>query len=236
MSRRTLVDLAQRHCGCAFKEGQRGVDLGVPIFAKEPLMLLVQVKNRQDQQSPDKDSSEACLKMLPSYAFNRSDIDSKNLPTWDKNCVLLYMQLGAAQASVVFEGPKLTNPLQIYGLSARCLSNEVLKALKVLLQGQVNLERFLREFRVSDDTNEVWPNYLKAHHKSWPFVNDKKFAHPDFNVEDRSVRKRRRSSTIMEVAVPKGLKVQQVSRIKIVLYSFESKTRENHTNSFPSRK
>jgi len=170
MSKQVLVDLAQRHCGCGFQEGQVGADFGVPIFAKDPSMLLVQVKNLRSDPAANKNSDHICQMLLPSEAFAYSEVVKSELPKWDQGCVRVYMQLGAASPSAtcrsVSDGG--ARPLQLFGLGARCLPDDVRDRLSLLLHGRVDLESYLEQLDMAN--LQPRPGHLDLLRDAWPFV------------------------------------------------------------------
>jgi len=173
MSKQVLVDLAQRHCGCGFEEGLKGADFGVPIFAEHPSMMMIQVKNLSSNKAANNHSDQACRGLLPSEAFEDSYVSKSELPTWDEGCVRIYMQLGAPIPSAVcrsvdFGTKPLAKPLQLFGLGARCLSEEIRDSLAVLLSGRVNLETYLDMFEEADVRPR--PRYMDLIRRGWPFV------------------------------------------------------------------
>jgi len=173
MSKQILVDLAQRHCGCGFEEGLKGADFGIPIFAEHPSMMMIQVKNLSSNKAANNHSDQACRDLLPSEAFEDSDVSKSELPTWDAGCVRIYMQLGAPIPSAVCRSveigtEQLAKPLQLFGLGARCLSEEIRDSLRVLLCGRVDLETYLDMFEEADVSPR--PRYMDLIRRGWPFV------------------------------------------------------------------
>ena len=188
ISKRILFDLAQRHCGCAFKEFQQGADLGIPIFAESPSMLLFQIKNLRGNPAVSDSSDQTCRQLLPSRAFATSHVEMSELSTWDKGCVRVYMQLGSAIPFAVCRsvGDSGANPLQLFGLGARCLSEKVRDSLSVLLLGQVDLDSFLDSFDEFYDKPrcDPRPTYLTFLRYAFPFLISLDI---DYNLKRKSL-------------------------------------------------
>jgi hypothetical protein len=150
----TIVQLAERHCGAAFRDRQPGVDLVVPIFAERTAALLVQVKSLCRQETPCPAADEACASMLPSGALREDRFDDGELAALDSSCVRVYFQLGSSQPSAVCKPDPQRDPesgafaLQLFGLASRCLRQDGVDLtwpLQALLTTSHQLEGFLRD-------------------------------------------------------------------------------------------
>jgi hypothetical protein len=149
----TIVRLAARHCGASFRDYQRGCDLFVPIMAKILAVFLVQVKNLRDQESECILSGSCCVNMMPSIALTDVKFNEHEMSELDTNCVRLYFQIGASTPSAVCTDVRSgkdapihqasAKPIQIFGLGARCLSEEQQSFLRVLADTDHGLDTFI---------------------------------------------------------------------------------------------
>ena len=175
----TNCRLAERHCGAFFKDRQPGIDAVVPIVAPVPAMFAVQIKNRDEQGQA---STKIRERMNPSFAFKNQKIPEKDLLELDKNCVKVFLQLGAGvkPACCNSEGP-----LQIFGLSSRCLSEPVVCALEILLDATNSIESFVLDQKAAsevDGSNLPFPDDLSIIRRILPFVIDNKPQWNDLTV------------------------------------------------------
>ncbi len=179
MSLDTNTALAERHCGALFKARQPGVDVIVPIIAPVPAMVIFQIKNLAAQGTA---SAEIDNLMNPSIAFNDQKILHSELVDLDKNCVRVYMQLGANKFSAdCIKG----GALHIYGLSSRCLSTPVACALEMLLEANNCIESFVLDQTAVLETNISpfpLPDDIKVIRRILPFVIDNKPQWNDLTV------------------------------------------------------
>ena len=74
---------------------QPGVDAVAPIISSNSAMVLFQFKNLAAE---GKASAELSSGMYPSSSLADQKISDKDLLELDKNCVRVYMQLGANKA------------------------------------------------------------------------------------------------------------------------------------------
>jgi hypothetical protein len=183
----TIVRLAARHCGASFRDNQRGCDLFVPIMAELLAVLHIQVKNWRDQEKACVPSGNCCINMLPSIALVDDKFDTAELAELDQNCVRLYFQIGASTPSVtssdVRAGKDLpihsasAKPIQIFGLGARCLSEEQKSFLRVLADTDRGLDTYLnlqKKNRLATEHNAMPdPVSLQRIRKELPFVIDR---------------------------------------------------------------
>ncbi len=146
----TNVMLAERHCGASLTNKQRDVDLIIPIIAKSPAIVLVQTRKYASQEEPCAASHSCCRAMLPSKALAGEKMSETELEELDENCVRIYMQLGAKKGHASYgPGAKIlrndttAKPLQIFGLSSRCLEKDVRFSLQKLVNSEHNLDSFL---------------------------------------------------------------------------------------------
>ena len=175
LGRRVIVEMAERHCGVVFREGQRGVDFGVPIMlnGKGTLAMLLGQVNNYSKQARGEFANVVCKKMLPTNAFSDDLFSHEQLSNFDKNCVRLMMQVGAPQtlAAVGEEVQGISPALEIYGVCSRCLSQEVIDALSVLLDGRYDLESFVE---ASEEEQQLLVSEnMESMRTSWPFVIDR---------------------------------------------------------------
>ena len=175
----TNCRLAERHCGAFFKGRQPGIDAVVPIVAPVPAMFAVQIRNRDEQGQA---STKIRERMNPSFAFKNQKIPEKDLLELDKNCVKVFLQLGAdvKPACCNSEGP-----LQIFGLSSRCLSEPVVCALEILLDATNSIESFVLDQKAAsevDGSNLPFPDDLSIMRQILPFVIDNKPQWNDLTV------------------------------------------------------
>jgi hypothetical protein len=75
---------------------QPGVDAVVPIISSVSAMVLFQFKNLAEQ---GKASAEVSSAMCPRVSLANQKISESELLELDKNCVRVYMQLGAEEGS-----------------------------------------------------------------------------------------------------------------------------------------
>ena len=162
----TNVRLAERHCGASFKGCQPGVDAVIPIIADFAALLLFRFKNYDGQDKPCKASYECADAMMPSHALSGRRISDTELSVLDGNCVRVYMQVGAKDGPAYCgHGPwqaRGAKPLQIFGLSSRCLSKEVRESLSILLDATGSLESKILQQR----------SLLKPYKSTHPFSQD----------------------------------------------------------------
>jgi len=77
---------------------------------------------------------------------------------------------------VVAGGALPSFPLQIFGVTSRCLSPSLRASLSGLLQDNMDWETFIRrESSMETDTTQAWttgpsPRSLEKKRSSWPFV------------------------------------------------------------------
>jgi hypothetical protein len=178
----TNVRLAERHCGGSFMAMQQGVDLILPIIAGSPAFVLFQIKNYTSQDSPSSKSHNCTYDMLPSIAMAGNKLDEAELASLDENCVRVYMQLGAkascASLSPRLEASKLAtaDPVQIFGLSSRCLSQGVRESLQFLIKATNKVELFVLQqkssLNASSKGHHPFPDDVETMRRCFPFVID----------------------------------------------------------------
>ena len=182
----THLQLAERHCGALFKARQPGVDAVIPIIAPVSAMAVFQFKNLNEH---GRASASICSAMKPSFALKNQKISTKDLLELDQNCVRVYMQLGAKEKSAYCNVGG--GPLEIFGLSSRCLSEPVVRALEMLLDASNSLESFVLAQKAASKEGAPFPDDVSTFRKILPFVIDRK---PQWNdltvVELRSVCKK----------------------------------------------
>ena len=182
-----ILHLAERHNGGVLSAGQPGLDLFLPILHSELAAVVIQVKAcaaLTDSNYP----RSAGLKLRPSLAFKKSPLAEEiDLEALDANAVRIYMQVGVMEPSVkyrcnmvkkdVVDGGVLPSfPLQIFGVTSRCLSPSVRATLSGLLQDNIDWETFIwREGHMVSHTNPAVisgpnPRSLEKKRSSWPFV------------------------------------------------------------------
>jgi hypothetical protein len=171
----TLRDLAQRHCGATFIEGQRGADLLIPIISTVPASISIQVKNLSSCQGHCNYTAASCFELLPSR-FLRNDVDQAYGEALDKSSVRLLLQLGARDASVhVNENGKrkASSPkaFEVFGLSPRCLAKAQADSLATLLKGRVDLESYIRRNAELSPNPDAGGSRIR---NAWPFVVDRR--------------------------------------------------------------
>jgi hypothetical protein len=181
----TNVQLAERHCGAAFKAMQAGIDLMVPIIAENPSAFLIQLKNLSSQEVSNPASLRCLAAMLPSFSLSGQKMDSKDLNALDDRCFRLYLQLGASGNS----SHKTQGCLEIFGVESRCLSNPVKIFLQSLLDASKDLESFVLEQIEAQETEGLapYPDKIEEFRQSIPFVIDRS---PEWN--DLTVKQLRR--------------------------------------------
>jgi hypothetical protein len=194
----TNCRLAERHCGAFFKDRQPGIDAVVPIIAPVSAMVAIQIKNRDEQKQA---STKIRERMNPSFAFKNQKIPESELRELDKNCVKVYMQLGADAKPACCNSK---GPLQIFGLSSRCLSEPLVCALEILLDSTNNLELFVLDQKAAlevDGSSFPYPDDVTIIRQILPFIIDKK---PEWNdltvVELKSIFKKN------NLKLPKGIR------------------------------
>ena len=175
----TNVRLAERHCGASFEGWQPGVDLVSPILAKFAALLLFQVKNYYDENKPCKASYQCANSMMPSKALSGRRISDADLRALDEHCVRVYMQVGAQEGPAFCEHGQVSagsaKPLQIFGLSSRCLSKKLKGSLEILLDATGSLESKLWEQKSLLNTikqKHPFPNDIASLRLCMPFVLD----------------------------------------------------------------
>jgi hypothetical protein len=173
-----FLQLAERHVGAALKEGQRGADLLVPIMYPEAL-LMVQVKNYSDEDNPGSFSERACGKLLPSFSFKEDftgESKDTTLKRYDDLCVRVLMQLGSRTPTCTCKAtetePKTqADPIQIFGVNSRCLSEKLRAALQTFVNGRTDLTTMLSESLLkAKDSNSPFPDQVESIGCAWPFV------------------------------------------------------------------
>ena len=160
---------------------QQGVDLILPIIASSHAFALVQIKNYSTQESPCPKSHDCTYDMLPSIAMAGNKMDRAVLASLDENCVRVYMQLGAKAGSAClspFSGlaqPGMAKPLQIFGLSSRCLTESVRDSLRLLMKATHKVEFFVLQQKSLLDASKAhhpFPDDVESMRKCFPFVID----------------------------------------------------------------
>jgi hypothetical protein len=114
------MELAERHCGASFMEGQCGANLVIPIISTSPAFVSIQVKNTISCQKHCKYSAAACYELPPSRVLKKDKVDKKYCDTLDQSSLRPFMELGARVPSVhVTKNSKtrvsLQNALEIFG-------------------------------------------------------------------------------------------------------------------------
>jgi hypothetical protein len=187
----TNVRLAERHCGASFAM-QQGVDLILPIIAKSPAFALFQCKNFTTQDFPCQKSHDCTYDMLPSIAMAGNKLDGVELASLDENCVRVFMQLGAKAGSAILSplsgasNLAIAKPVQIFGLSSRCLSEGVRDSLQLLIKATNKVELFVLQQKSLLDASKAhhpFPDNVESMRKCFPFVID-----PDPRWTDYTVR------------------------------------------------
>jgi len=182
-----ILHLAERHNGGVLSAGQPGLDLYLPILHSELAAVVIQVKacaTLTDSNYP----RSAGVKLRPSVAFKDSPLAGEiDLKTLDTNAVRIYMQVGVIKPSVKYRcnevkkdlvagGALPSFPLQIFGVSSRCLSPSLRASLSGLLQDNIDWETFIRrESYLETHTTPARtagpnPRSLDKKRSSWPFV------------------------------------------------------------------
>ncbi len=114
---------------------QQGVDFVLPIIAESPAATLLQIKNLANTDNPCALSHDCTYAILPSIALSVNKLDAAELDALDKHCVRIYMQVGASVGQAIFRprssasdvgNSAIAKPLQIFGLSSRCLSKNTI--------------------------------------------------------------------------------------------------------------
>jgi len=124
-------------------------------------MLLIQVKNRCNVPKHCKRSSFSCGDMLPTRAFAGDCFSEIQLKQLDQRCIRVYMQLGASKPSAHCEptgrNGGSTPPLEIFGISSRCLSKPVQHALALMVNGRINLDTYF-DNQIDDQATSGYPD------------------------------------------------------------------------------
>ena len=179
-----ILQLAERHTGGVLSAGQPGLDLFLPILHSELAAFVIQVKacsTFTDSNYP----RSAGLKLRPSVAFKNGLLAQEiDLSELDTNTVRLYMQLGVLKPRVTYrcnavkrdtvQGSTLSSfPLQIFGVTSRCLSPSLRASLVRLLQDHINWETFIRR----DNVKRTGPPLVPYGPNTWS-LNDKRRFYP----------------------------------------------------------
>jgi hypothetical protein len=176
----TNVKLAERHCGALFKAMQPGVDAVVPIISSVSAMVLFQFKNLAEQ---GKASAEVSSAMCPRISLANQKISESELLELDKNCVRVYMQLGAEEGSACCDG-EINPPLQIFGLCSRCLGEPLSRSLEMLLDASNRIESFVLDQQAASEEEGTlpFPDSVSDFRRILPFVIDDKPPWNDLTV------------------------------------------------------
>jgi len=170
-TKRTAIELAERHCGASLREGQRGADLVIPIHGRNGLgYLTIQVKDLVSCQSNCAESKMVCKCLLPSNVFAEDLMEVEDLRDLDQSSVCLFMQVGARTPSATaVKMPKLHSALEIFGIKPLCLSRRTQhsNAVKMLVRGKVDLEAFISEVNLVGPNPD--PGGWRARN-AWPFL------------------------------------------------------------------
>eukprot|EP01042_Synura_sphagnicola_P036761 gene36761-biopygen25784 len=145
---------AERHAGGVLHSRQLGLDLFLPVIHREPAAIVFQVKACEALHDSSYPNSAGRL-LRPSVAFAGGPLDGElDLTHLDANTVRIYMQLGAVEPKERYvckqvkgdtgkETTPLSFPLQIFGVSSRCLSSSVRASLAAILADKVTWETFI---------------------------------------------------------------------------------------------
>jgi hypothetical protein len=166
-----VVALAERHCGGAFRDKQRGLDLVVPLLDVIFGLFLIQVKNWK-RGSPF--SKKTLQKLDLKFAFKTDKFGPDVLARLNQRSVVLGLHLAAKTCSaMVTSGPHDSKVLVVNGLGARCLDAEVKSALRVVLDQHVTLESFIVNDGFDQEEGHDYgpdPNKVEVVQKCWPFL------------------------------------------------------------------
>ena len=183
LSRQTLLELAARHCGATLREGKRGADIVIPF---ENGVVIFQIKNLKTCQQHCGFSRIVCEDLLPSKVFSKDAME--DIPNLDRNCVRVFLQVGAGDASAYSTKNSnasahitrnsrgtdhLAQALEIYGVEPRCLTERAayVDALKMLVHGSVDLEAYVKENAdVTPNPDHDGVRMMQRIRKAWPFV------------------------------------------------------------------
>ena len=147
---RTIVELAEKHAGGVLKANHVGLDLFLPILFNQIAAVVVQVK-AVDKMFDSFYPSSAGAHLRPSHAFQDSESLTRDLSLQelDSNCVRIYMQLGAKKPnkSIICGQVKKDlvgkpYPLQLFGLTSRCIKPSVRECLEGILIDHITWEGF----------------------------------------------------------------------------------------------
>jgi len=193
LERDEILQLAERHTGGVLSVGQPGLDLFLPVIHSELAAIVVQVKACEALHDSSYPNSAGRL-LRPSVAFAGGPLDIEpDLTHLDANTVRIYMQLGAVEPKERYvckqvkgdtgkETTPLPFPLQIFGVSSRCLSSTVRASLAAILADGATWETFIsrqslleaksarRHGPVSRDLRykrACWPFVIKAEAPVW---------------------------------------------------------------------
>ena len=171
-----VVALAERHCGGAFRDKRRGLDLVIPLLDVIFGLFLIQVENWKTGY-PFSDST--LQKFDLKFAFKHDKFRPDALARMNERSVVLGLQLGTEQDSaMVKSGPHNSKVLVVNGLGARCLDTEVRSALRVVLDQHVTLKNFITNDGYDQDEGHDYgpnPNQAEAVQRCWPLLWE-----PDF--------------------------------------------------------
>ena len=221
----TNVQLAERHCGAAFKAMQAGIDLMVPILAENPAAFLIQIKNLSNQEQSTPASLRCLAAMLPSHSFSGQKMKSTDLEALDNRCFRLYLQLGSSRKSF----NRTPGCLEIFGVESRCLNGPVKIYLQSLLDVTKDLESFILAQIDPQDSDALvpYPDTLQEFRQSFPFVIDRS---PEWN--DMTVKELRRELTARGGTPSRKLKAELVADLtKRTTRATASKTRSEQTKA-----
>ena len=193
----TNVRLAERHCGASFMAMQQGVDFVLPIIAESPAATLFQIKNLANTDNPCALSHNCTYAMLPSIALSGNKLDAAELDALDEHCVRIYMQVGASVGQAILSprssasevgNSAIAKPLQIFGLSSRCLSENIRRSLQMLLNTGNKIEFFVAKQKSSLESDATkahhpYPDTIESIRQCFPFVID-----PDSQWSDYTAR------------------------------------------------
>jgi len=195
----------------------------LPVVHSELSAMVVQVKACEAPH--DSAYPKSAGKFLrPSVAFADGplacELDLKHL---DANSVRIYMQLGVVQPKHSYvcklvkfdegdETTPLSFPLQIYGISSRCLNSSIRASLAAILADGATWETFIsRQSRLErDNTHRHGPVSREVEQKraSWPFL-----IKPEDSVWDSTLVELRRRLSDRKLS-PTGRKRDLALRLK----------------------
>jgi hypothetical protein len=167
-----VVALAERHCGASFRDKQCGLDLVVPIMADIWGLLLFQVKNISSDETI---RSVVYRKLDANVAFAKDKFSEVQRKSLNSRSVFVILQLGAKDFRAKVKYTKSLKVLEIFGLGARCLSDDVQAALGVVLNGHIQLEDFILNDGYDRDEQHDYgpnPNSLGKIRQIWPFLTE----------------------------------------------------------------